>query len=34
MMIPIAGEVEWILPKGKLDFWRGRITDAQYDFAR
>ncbi|HEV2130256.1 MAG TPA: DUF6544 family protein, partial [Longimicrobiaceae bacterium] len=34
MMIPVTGEVEWILPEGRLNFWRGRITAAEYDFAR
>jgi hypothetical protein len=34
MMIPVAGEVEWLLPEGRLDFWRGRITAAEYEFAR
>jgi hypothetical protein len=34
MMIPVAGEVEWILPEGRFAFWRGRITDAEYEFAR
>jgi hypothetical protein len=33
MLIPIAGEVEWILPEGTLQFWRGRITDAAYEYA-
>lgn len=30
MMIPVAGEVEWILPEGTWTFWRGRITSALY----
>jgi hypothetical protein len=34
MMIPVEGEVEWILPEGRLNFWRGRITEATYDFAQ
>jgi hypothetical protein len=33
MMIPVSGEVEWNLPEGTLQFWRGRITDARYEFA-
>jgi hypothetical protein len=33
MMVPMAGEVEWVLPEGRLNFWRGRITAAQYEFA-
>jgi hypothetical protein len=34
MMIPVEGEVAWILPEGTLNFWRGRITEAKYEFAR
>lgn len=34
MMVPLEGEVAWILPEGRLDFWRGRITAAEYDLAR
>lgn len=30
MMIPMAGEVEWILPEGRLSYWRGRIVSAVY----
>ena len=33
IMIPIRGEVEWILPEGTLRFWRGRVTDATYGYA-
>lgn len=34
MMIPIEGEVEWHLPEGNAPYWRGRIVDVDYDFAR
>jgi hypothetical protein len=34
MMVPVAGEVEWLLSEGRLAFWRGRITAARYVFAR
>jgi hypothetical protein len=34
MMIPIRGEVEWILPEGRWNFWRGRITEASYEHVR
>jgi hypothetical protein len=30
MMIPVSGVVAWLLPEGRLDFWRGRITSAAY----
>jgi len=33
MMIPMSGEVEWVLPAGPSPYWRGHIVDAQYDFA-
>lgn len=32
MRIPLAGEVEWVLPEGPQPYWRGRITDIGYDF--
>jgi hypothetical protein len=34
MMIPVSGEVEWILPEGRWKFWRGRITEASYEYVR
>ena len=34
MRIPIAGEVAWQLPEGPLPYWRGRITNINYEFAR
>lgn len=33
MMVPMAAEVEWILPEGALPCWRGRIVDVGYAFA-
>ncbi len=33
MMVPMSGKVEWVLPEGPFPYWRGRIVDAQYDFA-
>lgn len=32
MRIPMAGAVEWVLPEGRLTYWRGRITKAEYAF--
>ena len=32
--IPLEGEVEWLLPGGPLPYWRGRITEISYEFAR
>ena len=34
MMIPIEGEVEWQLPEGHKPYWRGCITEADYDFEK
>lgn len=31
MMIPMAGEVEWLAPEGPLPYWRGRITGLRYE---
>ena len=30
--IPVEGEVEWQLPEGSLPYWKGQITEIQYDF--
>jgi hypothetical protein len=34
MRIPLHGEVAWLLPESPLPYWRGRITDIVYEFAR
>lgn len=34
MMVPMAGEVEWLAPEGRLPYWRGRITRATYELRR
>ncbi|HEX8358852.1 MAG TPA: DUF6544 family protein [Longimicrobium sp.] len=31
MLVPMEGEVAWVLPDGPLPYWRGRITGAEYD---
>jgi hypothetical protein len=31
MLIPIAGEVAWILPQGRQPYWRGRITGVTHE---
>jgi hypothetical protein len=33
MMIPMSGEVEWVLPEGPRPYFRARIVDVQHDFA-
>ncbi len=34
MRVPLDGEVAWLLPKGAKPYWRGRITDIAFEFAR
>lgn len=31
MRVPMTGEVAWLLPEGDLPYWRGTITDLQYE---
>jgi hypothetical protein len=31
MMVPREGEVAWILPEGRLSYWRGQIVRVEYD---
>jgi hypothetical protein len=33
MRVPTSGEVAWVLPEGRLPYWRGRVTAAAYTFA-
>lgn len=30
MMVPREGEVAWILPEGRLTYWRGRVVRVEY----
>jgi hypothetical protein len=34
MRIPTEGEVAWLLPGRRLPYWRGRVTEAAYEYAR
>lgn len=34
MRIPLEGEVAWQFPEDPLPYWRGRITEIAYEFAR
>lgn len=34
MLVPLDGEVAWLLPEGEKPYWRGRITEIIYDFTR
>jgi hypothetical protein len=31
--VPYAGEVAWLLPEGRLPYWRGTIAKLSYEFA-
>ncbi len=33
MRVPSAGEVAWLLPEGRLAYWRGRVKSVNYAFA-
>mgnify|MGYP001188979357 CR=1 FL=1 len=33
MLVPLEGEVAWLLPDGARPYWRGRITAIAYEFA-
>jgi hypothetical protein len=32
MMIPMDGEVGWIMPEGYQPYWKGRVTEAKFEF--
>ena len=34
MLVPIDGEVAWLLPEGEKPYWRGHITDLDYELAQ
>jgi hypothetical protein len=34
MLVPIDGEVAWLLPEGEKPYWRGHITEISHEFAR
>ncbi|MDZ7342094.1 MAG: hypothetical protein ONB27_12125 [candidate division KSB1 bacterium] len=34
MLVPMQGEVAWVLPEGRKPYWRGRITSIQYEFLK
>jgi hypothetical protein len=34
MLIPLAGEVAWMLTEGPKPYWRGRITNLVYEWAQ
>ena len=34
MLIPLDGEVAWLLPEGRWPYWRGHIDEIAYEFAQ
>ncbi len=34
MLVPLNGEVAWLLPEGAKPYWRGRITEIAYEFVQ
>jgi hypothetical protein len=34
MMISTKGEVAWQMPEGHAPYWRGRLTEAEYEFEK
>jgi len=34
MLVPLGGEVAWILPGGSKPYWRGKITHVEYELAQ
>lgn len=34
MLVPLDGEVAWILPEREKPYWRGHIVEISYEFAR
>lgn len=34
MRVPLNGEVAWLLPEGAKPYWRGRISNTAYEFAK
>jgi len=34
MLVPLDGEVAWVLPEGIRPYWRGHLEDIAYEFAR
>jgi hypothetical protein len=34
MLVPLDGEVAWLLPEGEKPYWRGHITHIEHEFVR
>jgi hypothetical protein len=33
MLVPLSGEVAWLMPAARMPYWRGTITSLRYEFA-
>lgn len=33
ILVPVEGEVAWLLPSGRHPYWRGHLTGLEYEFA-
>jgi hypothetical protein len=31
VLVPLDGEVEWLLPEGKKPYWRGHIDEIDHE---
>ena len=34
MLVPLQGEVAWLLPEGPKPYWRAQVTHVSYEFSR
>ena len=34
MLVPLDGEVAWLVPEGEKPYWRGHMAEISYEFAR
>jgi hypothetical protein len=34
MLVPLDGEVAWLLAEGESPYWRGHIIEISHEFAR
>lgn len=34
MLVPLSGEVSWILSEGGQPYWRGEVQQLEYEFSR
>jgi hypothetical protein len=34
MRVPLSGEVAWLLPEGRMSYWRGTVSSLAFDFSK